>query len=64
MGVILLIAPIFFYVRGSVGEYGESMVNNMNDEKIGEFVHKKRKQGFVSLAVFLLWFYSWRNLLS
>jgi hypothetical protein len=63
MGVIILIAPIFFYVRGSVGEYGESMFNNINDEKIGKLTHKKRKQAFVSLAVLVLWLYSWRNLL-
>ena len=64
MGVIILVAPIFFYLRGSVGEYGESMFNNMNDEKIGKVVHKKRKQGLASLAVLLLWLYSWRNLLT
>jgi hypothetical protein len=64
MGVVILVAPIFFYLRGSVGEYGESMFNNMNDEKIGKVVHKKRKQGLVSLAVLLLWLYSWRNLLT
>jgi hypothetical protein len=62
MGVIILIAPIFFYLRGSVGEYGESMFNNMNDEKIEKLIRKKRKQALVSLAVLLLWVYSWRNL--
>ena len=64
MGVIVLIAPIFFYIRGSVGEYGESMFNNINDEKIEKLIRKKRKQGLVSLAVLLLWLYSWRDLLT
>jgi hypothetical protein len=64
MGVIIVIAPIFFYLRGSVGEYGESMFNNMNDEKIGKLIHKKRKQAFVSLAVLVLWVYSWRHLFT
>ncbi len=64
MGVIILIAPIFFYLRGSVGEYGESMFNNMNDEEIEKLIRKKRKQALVSLAVLLLWVYSWRNLLT
>jgi len=64
MGVIVLIAPIFFYVRGSVGEYAKSMFNNINDEKIEKLIRKKRKQALVSLAVLLLWVYSWRNLLT
>jgi hypothetical protein len=64
MGVIILIAPIFFYLKGSVGEYGESMFNNINDEKIEKLIRKKRKQGFVSLAVLVLWLFSWRNLLT
>jgi hypothetical protein len=64
MGVIILIAPIFFYLRESVGEYGEAMFNNMNDEKIKKLIRKKRKQGFISIAILLLWLYSWRQLLS
>ena len=63
MAVIILIAPIFFYVKGSVGEYGEAMFNNINDEKTEKLIRKKRKQALVSLAVLLLWLYSWRNLL-
>jgi hypothetical protein len=64
MGVIILLAPIFFYLRGSVGEYGESMFNNISDEKIGKLIRKKRKQALVSFAVLALWLYSWRNLLT
>ena len=64
MGVIILIAPIFFYVRGSVGEYAESMFNNINDEKIEKLIRKKHKQALVSIAVLVLWLYSWRNLLT
>jgi hypothetical protein len=64
MAVIILIAPIFFYLRGSVGEYRESMFNNINDEKIEKLIRKKRKQALVSFAVLLLWVYSWRNLLA
>ena len=63
MGVIILIAPIFFYVRGSVGEYAESMFNNINDEKIEKLIRKKHNQALVSIAVLVLWLYSWRNLL-
>ena len=64
VGVIILVAPIFFYLRGSVGEYGESMFNNISDETVEKLIRKKRKQGVVSLAVLLMWLYSWRNLLT
>jgi hypothetical protein len=63
MGVIILIAPIFFYFRGSVGEYGDLMFTNVNAETIEKLIRKKRMQAFVSIAVLLLWLYSWRNLL-
>jgi len=64
MGVIILIAPIFFYFRGSVGEYGEAMFNNVSDETVEKLIRKKRRQAFISLAVLVLWVYSWRHLLT
>jgi hypothetical protein len=64
VGVILLIAPIFFTVRGSGGEYVESMFNPINEEQLERLIRKKRKQGLVSIALLLLWIYSWRNLLT
>ncbi len=64
LGAILIITPLFFFLRKSADSAVEPMFSSITEIAVSKMVQKKRCQALGSLAMLAAWIYSWRAILA
>jgi hypothetical protein len=62
IGLISFITPLFILFRKSDESEVASMFSNIPEEAVDTMIRKRRTQAYGSIALLVVWIYSWRHL--